>query len=383
MNCRESSDNSGFRLLFLQPQPCIRSLKYAEAMKHVLGSKISISLAHMGRELKTLYGYGDEYFDKVIKWRGESLGSFVSNAVNDTKPDIIHSHNAPDYLTIAASKVSPRTPVIHDTHEILSIHHSGFFSRDNQESLSRYALQEKTANEQSDGRIYATGEMWKYIQRRYKVNVNNNLVFLNYVSRMYLPKFSEKKLSDKDGQIHIVYIGCVTSLLRQSHYYLLGIFKELADHKLHIHIHPTSNLITRSNRAYKELGTKNEFVHYHRHTDRRRLLKQLTRYDYGWTGLNRARNRKHLEIAIPNKVFEYVVCGLPVLAFPHKAVRRFIERNGVGLVGENVDDLAKKLAKLDPSELQSNIERISQRLMIEEKIGRLIGFYQRLIYQYA
>jgi hypothetical protein len=97
------------------------------------------------------------------------------------------------------------------------------------------------------------------------------------VSRSYLPRFPEKKLSENDGETHIAYVGCVTSLLRDSYYYLLDIFKEVARHKLHIHIHPTSNLITRSSRAYEELAAKNEFIHCHKHIDRRKLLRRLTR----------------------------------------------------------------------------------------------------------
>ena len=370
-------------LLFLQPQPCIRTLNYAKALKDVLGSKISISLAHTGQELGTLYGYGEEYFDNVSIRKGESHASFVSKAIEEASPDIIHSHNAPDYLTIAANKVSRGIPVVHDTHEVLSLHHSGYFSSDNEESLSHYALEEKAANEGSDARVYASHGIRRYVQARYEVNTDNDLVFRNCVSRSYLPRSSKKKLSEGDGKIHIAYVGCITSLLRESHYCLLDIFKELARHKLHIHIHPTSNLITRSSRAYKEVAAKSEFIHYHNHMDRRKLLTQLTRYDYGWAGLNATRNREHLEIALPNKVVEYVACGLPVLAFPHEAIKYFIERNGVGIVGENVNDLARQLGEVDLSEFRSNLEKCRQGGIIEEKIGQLIDFYRQLVEKFT
>jgi glycosyltransferase involved in cell wall biosynthesis len=376
---RRVSGKSELSLLFLQPQPCIRTLNYAKALKHVLGSKICISLAHTGQELRTLYGYGEEYFDNVSIRKGESHASFVSKVIEEASPDIIHSHNAPDYLTIAAKKVSRGIPVVHDTHEVLSLHHSGFFSSDNEESLSRYALEEKAANEGSDARVYASHGIRGYIQSRYQVNTDNDLVFRNYVSRSCLPRSFKRKLSENDGEIHIAYVGCITSLLRESHYYLLNIFKKLASHKLHIHIHPTSNLITRSSSAYKELAAKSEFIHYHHHMDRRKLLKQLTRYDYGWAGLNATRNRVHLEIALPNKVIEYVACGLPVLAFPHEAMKYFIERNHVGIVGKNVDDLARQLGEVGLSEFRSNLEKCRQSVIIEEKIAQLIDFYRQLV----
>jgi len=376
---RMGGNNAGYRLLFLQPQPCIRTLKYAKALKHTMGSRIYISLAHMGQDLRALYGYGEEYFDNVSRRNGESLGSFVSKAIDETRPDVIHSHNAPDHLTIVAQEMSRGIPVVHDTHEVLSLHYSGFFSSDNAESLSRYALEEKTANEGSEARVYASDGIRSYIQHRYQVNTHNDLVFRNYVSRSYLPRFSRKKLSENDGEIHIAYVGCITSLLRENHYYLPDIFEELARHNLHIHIHPTSNGITRSSSAYKELAAKSQFIHYHKHMDRRRLLRQLTRYDYGWAGLNEARNREHLEIALPNKVIEYVACGLPVLAFPHEAIKYFVEVNRVGIVGKNVDDLARQLGEVAPSEFRSNLRKCRQSMIIEEKIGQLIDFYGHLI----
>jgi glycosyltransferase involved in cell wall biosynthesis len=369
--------------LFLQRQPCIRTLKYAIGLRNVFGNKISVSLAHTGHNLTALYGYGEEYFENVLRKSGGTVNSFASRAVKETRPNIIHSHNAPDYLTIAATKVAKGIPVIHDTHEALSAHHSGYFSSDSMRTLSRYACEEKAANELSNARIYATDGIRTYLQRRYHINRDNDLVFPNYVSRHYVPRSFSKKLSETDQQVHIAYIGSITSLIKASHYYLLDIFKEIARHKLHIHIHPASDLITRSNTAYEKIAANNPFIHYHRHLDRRRLLTELTRYDYGWAGLNAVKNRKHLEIALPNKVIEYVACGLPVLAFQHKTIRNFIESNHVGLVGKDIDDLSRQLKDVDHSRLRSDVQKCKPTLIIEQRIGELVHFYQRLTDKHA
>lgn len=105
----------------------------------------------------------------------------------------------------------------------------------------------------------------------------------------------------------------------------------------------------------------------------------LTRYDYGWAGLNSEVNKKHLEVALPNKIFEYIICGLPVLAFPHRTIMRFIQENGVGLIGENVDELAKRVADFSPSQLRLNVKRQGRSLIIEERIPALAAFYQQLV----
>jgi glycosyltransferase involved in cell wall biosynthesis len=100
-------------------------------------------------------------------------------------------------------------------------------------------------------------------------------------------------------------------------------------------------------------------------------------------GLNGTRNQEHVEIALPSKVIEYVACGLPILAFPHEAIKYFIERNNVGIVGEHVDDIARQLREVDPSEFRWNLETCRQSVIIEEKIGRLVDFYQQLIEKWS
>lgn len=81
----------------------------------------------------------------------------------------------------------------------------------------------------------------------------------------------------------------------------------------------------------------------------------------------------------PSKVIEYVACGLPILAFPHKAIRYVIEKKRVGIVGKSVGDIARQLAQLDLSELKSNLKKCRQSVIIEEKIGQLIDLYRRLV----
>ena len=65
------------RVMFLQPQPCIRALKIARGLKEASGEKISIVLGFLEKTLTEIYGYGDEYFDEVIRLDSEDLGGSV------------------------------------------------------------------------------------------------------------------------------------------------------------------------------------------------------------------------------------------------------------------------------------------------------------------
>lgn len=372
-------DVTDFRMLFLQPQPCVRTLKYAKALKHFFGKQISLCLGYTGYSLNRIYGYGNEYFDRMVHLNPKDIHNDIRDVIDDFQPVLVHSHNAPNTLTLSAIKACDNIPVIHDVHELLSVHKSGFFEDDNESTMTKYLDEERVANEESDKRIYATEGIKDYIENNYHVDVDDDLIFYNYISESIMPSHFKEKLSNSDGDTHIVYIGCITSVVEDSHYDLREVFKDIAENQIHIHIYPTKNIITQSSHSYKKLDDTSEFIHLHSNLSRRNLLQEITQYDFGWVGLNRAENNKHLEIVLPNKVTEYIASGLPVLAFPHKTIKRFVEKNGVGLTFSNIDDLESVLKKPEVFKMRENTLLVRHHLTIEKQIPKLVNFYEQII----
>lgn len=371
------SAQKDLRILFLEPQPCIRALKYAIALRHYLKSKVAVFFGHLGYSLTELYGFGEEYFDQTTRLDSVRICDSLRRIIGKWRPQIIHSHNAPDMLTVAAIDVAEGIPVVHDIHEILSIHNSGFFEDDDADRLKRYREEERIACEQSDGRIYATEGIERYIQQQYNTASQDDIVFYNYASESLMPCSFSGKIST--GETHVVYIGCITSVVEGSHYDLREIFRRIADHRIHIHFYPTSNHITKSNASYRRMAESNPFIHCHEHLDHRRLLYEITQYDFGWAGLNGARNKKHLDIALQNKVFDYIGSGLPVLAFHHKTIQDFIQKHGVGLIVNDIDELPELLRNADCDRLRDRVVRTRHRLTFESNIPRLVDFYSRIV----
>ncbi len=364
------------RILFLEPQPCIRALKYAIALKHRLRSKISICFAHTGYPLSKLYGFGEEYFDQITRLNPEKIGENIRRIVSEFKPQVIHSHNAPDTLTVKAVDMIEDIPVINDIHEVLSVHNSGFFQDDDEEELARYREQERKACEESDGRIYATEGIREYIEQQYGIDGEDDLVFKNYASESVMPHRFKEKMSSEET--HIVYIGCITSIVEGSHYDLREIFRRIADCGFHIHLYPASDYITRSNGTYRKIAESNRFIHFHDHLDYRQLLYEITKYDFGWAGFDGSKNRKHLDIALQNKVLDYVSSGLPVIAFRHKAIQRFIGENGIGLIVKDVDELPELLGTIDVSKFRERVMIARRKLTFESNIPKIVNFYNRI-----
>jgi len=364
------------QILFLEPQPCIRALKYATGLKWAFRGKIRIVFGHLFHTLNDLYGHGDEVFDKLVKLDPDNLKGEIRRLVEKFQPFVIHSHNAPDLLTTSAIEaVKGEVPVIHDCHEALTLRETGYYSSDDQETIrEKYPREEKIANEQSDGRIYVTEGVRDYIQGRYDVDPSNDIVFYSYICESMVPHRLRRKLSEKDGQTHIVYIGTVTSIIEDSHYDLREIFREIADHGIHLHMYVS--IWGARDKAYQHLAKDHDFIHYHGHLDQKTLLPEITQYDFGWAGFNEnQKNSNHLDVALPNKIFEYIACGLPVLAFPHKNIREFLDQHGVGLVFDNVDKIPSQLRNRSIDRVRRNALDSRYKFTVESNIGRLIRYY--------
>ena len=90
-----------------------------------MGEEVSIVFGYLDKTLTEFYGYGDELFDEFVRLSREDPKKSISELVEGYKPHIIHSHNAPDFLTVSAINVVDDTPVIHDTHDALTMRKMG------------------------------------------------------------------------------------------------------------------------------------------------------------------------------------------------------------------------------------------------------------------
>ncbi len=199
------------RVMFLQPQPCIRVLKIARALREAPGEKISIVLGFIEKTLTDLYGYGDEYFDEVIRLEQGDLEKSVSALVDCFDPHLIHSHNAPDFLTVLALKNFEDLPIIHDVHDSLTMRSTGYYEGDDAAKIQGYAGFEEFACKESDGRIYVNEMIRDYLHGRYSFDPDPELVLSNYVSEALIPAKLGEQLSSRDGELHIAYAGTSTS----------------------------------------------------------------------------------------------------------------------------------------------------------------------------
>ncbi|OGO40842.1 MAG: hypothetical protein A2Z04_07415 [Chloroflexi bacterium RBG_16_57_9] len=361
-------------ILFVQPQPCIRALKYAEGLQRAQAG-IRLSFAYVGKTLTELYGQGDECFASWFPL-GHDPASELRNIVATHDVDLIHSHNAPDTLTnLCIDLFGGKIPIVHDIHDLMSARETAY-----EDGLKRvhdqdnWRVEERRAIEQSDAVIAVSGEIFNNVRRQNIRLPGVAHVFPNYVPERFIPKtLPEPNSSPANRPIRIVYEGFLSST--GSHYDLRAIFRSLAAEGIEVHIYPS-----RDNQDYQKLADAVPNVIYHRHLPPKKLFQEITQYDFGWAGFNESRNLAHLDTVLPNKLFEYIVCGLPVISFPHAALKRFLETHQVGLVIDRITGLNERLRIQDIAVMRENVRNNRWHFTVETHIGYVLGIYRQLYY---
>jgi glycosyltransferase involved in cell wall biosynthesis len=353
------------RILFLQQQPCVRALKYAAALRAAY-PRIRLGFAYQGKTLSGWYGSGDELFEGWWDLGSEPIER-LRDAGREFRPDLIHSHNLPDSLTaIALELFAGRVPVVHDIHDLRSLRRTpsehGFPEPREPLALEQFAI------EQSSALVAVSEELLAEVRARYRPTAPT-LVFPNYALRRDLPPVLPPPERRNGHPPRLVYQGTLST--NGGHYDLREIFRAIVRAGLSLDVYPSRHVP-----AYAELAAGLTGMRAHATLPPSRLLASLPDYDFGWAGFNSALNGAHLDTCLPNKAYEYLGCGLPVLTLRHRALSRLVGDGCLGLSLATLDDLGGQLATVDMVELRRRVAAARLELTVEANIRRLAELYE-------
>lgn len=338
-------------VLFVQESPCIRNYKMATALRK-RGHRVT--LAYGRARLSQVYpGLSDDVYDELIHLDGfRELWDIAKGF------DVVHCHNEPDFLTVAA--LGCAAPVIHDTHELISLRANGD---------KNLAFFEGLANRAAAGRVYSTAYQMREAQRLYGVEGPSEVV-RNYVVEDDLPKNFKPKLSRGDGQLHLVYEGGVGA---QGHRDYRELFFALAGLGVHVHIHPTAH----DPELAKAFG-RDPRLHYHQPLSPKRIIEEMTQYDVGLIPCNMERgDKRFLDSTIANKLFEYLAAGLPVIASPLQSYIDYFEVTPAGKVFHSPAEAVAAAREL--VERASNTDFTVFAKSHEDEIWRVERLYDQVL----
>lgn len=348
------------RVLFLQQQPCVRALKYAAGLRAAMPG-LELGFAYQGKTLSEWYGSGDELFDRWWDLGGEPAAGLRA-AVEEFRPDLIHSHNLPDSLTVLALELlEGRVPVVHDVHDLQSLRRTPY---ENGFAEPREPLElERRAIEGCSALVAVSEELLEEIRRRYRPS-GPVLAFPNYALGRDLPAALPAPDRRNGHAPRLVYQGTLST--NGGHYDLRGIFRRLVREGVSLDVYPSRQVP-----EYAGLAG----VRLHATLPPSRLLAVLPEYDFGWAGFNSKLNGAHLDTCLPNKAYEYMGCGLPVLTLRHRALSRLVGERGLGLSMATLDDLPAQLGALDVVALRRRVAAARHELTVEANVHRLVELY--------
>jgi hypothetical protein len=381
------------RILCLTPALSMRTFRQMKALADrghqitllYLGKGGSVQLTNVYRTFERcelirtlkhpLYQYRTTLFPSHYR-------KLIEKEVRSGEHDLIHSCSMPDVLAAAVSRYAS-LPKVYDVRDMVSA-----FEKEIQ--LGNYLPQwtlgipplkwiglrtvyerlislEREATLNSNARIYVSEHTMELARRRYNIPEEGSVLFYNYAMRSDL-KPPIEKLSDNDGELHIVYEGVLSDDGYRGR--MLPLFETMAKKGIHIHIHGIGS--ERTLKAFKAPQNRIKRYHFEGSLPHEELMTVLTRYDAGMIPfLPYGADRGYMDTMLPNKLFDYLAAGLCLLVPPTRSMQLFVSRTGTGLTYRGVDDLPG----LD--EVRSvNIER--ERYVIEEHISELEDLYRSI-----
>lgn len=342
-------------ILFVQKIPCIRTNKIAALMKQK-GYKTNL-LYLQSPTINNDLEYQKIYNNIFTGFTIDSLLSFVNNS----DFDIIHSSNTPDFITLLMQNSNKK--IIYDCHDMLTL--QGKNSMD-------IAICEYIANTASAGVIYPSEGMKKIAVEKYNLDVKKVFVLENYLSKDIVREKNYPKLSRLDGEIHAVYQGGITFNPNSNRYYEI-IWKKVAESGVHIHFYSQAD-----EKYCKYLETLNNRIHFEGNMSSKELANEMTKYDCGLLLFNVNQNTKfYLEVATPNKLYEYINSGLSVVTNGIDAYVSFVKKYNLGIELNMDADIMSQFKNIDCIKIEEEF-LANNGLLMESKIEELIDFYNRI-----
>lgn len=346
------------KILFIQSTPDIRTNKVAQV---VCQKGIEVDILYLGMHPQEVYANYKLPYKKIMSI--DSLKNGV-NFVNESNYDLIYSCNEPDYLTALFSNTNK--PIIHDCHDMMSLR--GNIS-------TEQLVHEYIANSNCDGNVYVTRFVKSIAEQIFDIHQKPTLILDNYVLKNQIPKKKHNKLSNTDNAIHCVYEGGITNI-ENHHRCIEPIFMMLANRQVHVHYYSVFE-----HEYYHTLSNQSEFLHYEGVKEPNELIEEMTKYDIGLTVLNvNDRNKTFLDTTFPNKAWEYLAAGLPILFSDLNSFHAFLKQHSVGEIINMNEDLRVQIERIKNINVSENY-LIEKCLTMDDYADEIINFFKLAIIQ--
>lgn len=363
------------RVLFVQREPCVRTYKYAATLTAIRESgliELALASQHPTPEFLARQ-FPESTFDRYFRIEGPEIDSAVDRLLLQYRPDVVHSHNLPDQLTVAATRSGWNAGIIHDVHDLGSLRSTT--PDDGHAQVPEALAQEAISIGEADAIICASDRIAEIICGLYRPQADVRVIpNLPLARAMTVRPPIEVEQAVPPARPRIVYAGALKD--DGGHYDLRPIFTTLLRADVDVDVFCTTNTPV----SYLDLALAKPNLRLHRSVPFDELHDLLPAYTAGLAAFNDSVNAPHVDTVLPNKVFDYAAAGLPILTLPHATLASWVEEFQAGAVASDVDDLPRTLFAIHESGLRGERPAALEVPPFESCEAELIALYTSLAF---
>lgn len=345
------------RILHVTMTSYQRGEKQASALKK-LGH--NVGMVFLGQRMNA----HPDYFDIIINAMNEN---HLINAIQDFKPDIIHTHNYPDQpywqTRLALKKSGHVCPIVHDVHDPCLT----WYNCETPDEV--VSVVGERGIEPADGLLFPSQKLLDDVKAHYNFT-QHAITFEPYVPKEWYVS----------GNVNVdfrtlVYEGGLRGSGAEPQYQFRN-YTMLADQlkrdgvKFVVYGSPPEG----EKKEYENIcELKNPlFIN--------NAIKEMAQYGFGFCGS--VYYMYNIDYCSPNKLYEYMAAGLPLINMRSSSTAKFIDENKIGFNVNSVEEVSAILRNVTQEQykqLRDNVFLVRDKYCVENNIQRIINFYEKIL----
>ena len=317
--------------------------------------------------------------------------------IGKLKPYLVFAIARPNYITALAMKFFKKYPLIYFPYDIL--HHFYIESPNflNIQTPDFELRAERYCFENADGIMHkgGPGELDSLKQKTVLGDPVKTtplkLCFLPYCSKEFIVSINKNKLSQKDGEIHLVNVGGLLNDKRNLEIYRL-LFTKLLSQRIHIHLYvKTQHLSKEEDKKNIRKGLRsfmgNKYFHIEYAFPPKKLIFEISKYNLGlwlehYEKMNLKKSFSYPQLTTGNKISTFFEAGIPFIYTKNFVfVDRIMKKYGfnLGMDMDDFDTISKKIKKLNFKEIEKKMVRARKDFSVEKHFPRLEKFVKKVV----
>jgi hypothetical protein len=218
-----------------------------------------------------------------------------------------------------------------------------------------------------------------------------------YSSKEFMVPINKNKLSKKDNELHLVYVGSMGTVGPSGAEYVFDNIYHFIKQGIHVHLYTRPNSVSKDKvkeffeedsgftRKYKDI-LESKYFHLHVPLEPDELAAGISQYDFGfWPSPVKSDYDIEPTMAMGNKLSSYIEAGIPFIC---SKINDFIVKVGedYGVVfsydltnEEEMKNLKKNLDKIDKKKLAEDMKYAREDFLMEKHFPRFEKFVKKVV----